>query len=54
MSTKQPSEYTDREVMERIAIYSKQTAENTKFVKNYIIVITVLSILLGLIIGLSI
>lgn len=53
MNTKKPSEYTDREVMEKIAIYSKQTAYNTSFIKNYIIVITILSVLVGIFIVLE-
>ena len=45
MSTKQVSEYTDRELLEKATVFAKTTAENTTFIKNYMIVMIVLSII---------
>ncbi len=46
---KRLSEYTDRELMEEIATNSKVTADSVWFIKNFIIVSTIVSIILALI-----
>jgi hypothetical protein len=45
MSTKKVTEYTDRELLEKATMLAKTTADNTTFIKNYLIVIIVLSII---------
>jgi hypothetical protein len=43
---KKITESTDRELMERIAINSKTTASGVDFIKNYLIVVTLIAIVL--------
>lgn len=47
---KKMTEYTDRELMERIAINSKTTANGVDFIKNYLIVVTLIAIVLTVIV----
>lgn len=45
MSKKNVSEYTDRELLEKTAMFMKETADNTSFIKMYLIIMTVISII---------
>lgn len=45
MATKKASEYTDRELLEKATMFAKTTAENTTFIKNFLIVTIVLSVI---------
>ncbi|MEK9158329.1 MAG: hypothetical protein AAB638_04090 [Patescibacteria group bacterium] len=51
MSTKKVTDYTDRELLEKSAQFAKTTAENTTFIKNYLIVMLVLSVLGAIVIA---
>lgn len=39
------SEYTDREILERIAVNSKAAADNSSFVKTVVVISIILSII---------
>lgn len=39
------SEYTDRELLEKATVFAKTAANNTTFIKNYLIVVISLSII---------
>lgn len=45
MKTKPISEYTDREILERIALNSKLAADNSGFVKTVVVISIILSII---------
>ena len=51
MSTKKVSEYTDRELLEKATMFAKTTADNTTVIKNYLIVMIVLSIIGAIVIA---
>lgn len=42
------TEHSDRELLEKIAVNAKQANSNANFVKNYIIVLTIISIILAI------
>lgn len=44
MKTKQIGEHTDRELMEKIVLYSKKTSDATEFIKNSIVFTAVVGI----------
>jgi len=51
MATKKTSDYSDRELLERSALFAMKTAHNTGFIKYFIIIATSLwigSILIAL------
>lgn len=45
MITKKVSEHTDRELLEKATMFAKITSDNTTFIKNYLIVISIISII---------
>ena len=45
MSKQNVSEYTDRELLEKTAMFMKITADNTSFIKIYLIIMTVISVI---------
>jgi hypothetical protein len=53
MEKKKLSEHTERELTEKILLYSKLTSENTTFIKNFLIVWIVLSIIGAVILGVA-
>lgn len=46
---KQISEYTDRELIERIAMRTAEGAEAAKWTKNYIIITSIIAVVLYII-----
>lgn len=45
MKTKNMSEHTDRELLEKTVLYTKITADNSTFIKVYLIIVTILGVL---------
>lgn len=45
MTTKKISEHTDRELLEKATLFAKITSDNTTFIKNYLIVMSIISII---------
>jgi hypothetical protein len=52
-TTKKPSDYNEKELLEKIASFSKRTAENTGTLKNIAIVYFVCSIIVGVLVVLG-
>jgi|AntRauTorckE6833_2_1112554.scaffolds.fasta_scaffold48871_2 hypothetical protein len=52
-NTKKPSDYNEKELLEKIASFSKRTAENTGTIKNIAIVYFVCSIIVGVLVVLG-
>ena len=50
MNPKKVTDYTDRELQEKTALFVKAIAENTAVIKIYLIVMTVLIVLCSLIV----
>jgi type IV secretory pathway component VirB8 len=50
---KKPEDYSDREIMERIAMHCARTANAVETIKTIIVVIVVLNVVAGIVIAMQ-